>query len=204
MSITFVISAVQVPASFAAHKATDASEQWLQFVHYVGEVITYTLVFAVVISLIYRATARTGPRRVMRLVLVAGGLAFILTSFFIHYDSKAPLPMWITPWTRDMNFCAAVLDMALWALLLASREKDTRLLLLSGGMGIMFGGEAIADSIRHLAIRNHSRNTFMLGNVLVTLADCAFLYVWWQTFRKEAIMREAEAAKARQAVCNGG
>ena len=52
----------------------------------------------------------------------------------------------MTPWTRDLNFCSAILDLALWALLIAAREKDHRLLLLSGGLGIQFTGEAIGES----------------------------------------------------------
>src|SRR5205085_11185283 len=76
MTVTFLVSAIQIPASFAFHRSRGQGGDWLDFVHYLGEVVTYTLVLAVVISLVYRATARTGPRRIVRLGLVAGGVLF--------------------------------------------------------------------------------------------------------------------------------
>ncbi len=38
----------------------------------------------------------------------------------------------MTPWTRDLNFGAAILDMGLWALLIGSQRKDRKLLLVTG------------------------------------------------------------------------
>ena len=145
-----------------------------------------TSVIAVVISLIYRATARLLPRRTIRLALIAGGFLFITISFLIHFDTAEPLNEWITPWTRDLNVCAAILDLALWGLLLSSREKDSTLLLLTGGMGISFAGEAIGASIRSIAVLKKSINIFFFGHVVMMIADAVFLYIWWQTFRKEA------------------
>jgi len=37
----------------------------------------------------------------------------------------------MTPWTCDLNFCSAILDLRCWMMLIAAREKDHRLLLLS-------------------------------------------------------------------------
>ena len=41
----------------------------------------------------------------------------------------------MTPWTRDLNFGAAILDLGLWALLIGSRQKDRKLLLVTGALG---------------------------------------------------------------------
>jgi hypothetical protein len=95
----------------------------------------------------------------------------------------------MNPWIRDLNLCSAILDMALWALLIAAREKDHRLLLLSGGLGIQFTGEAIGTSIRQLALRTRSRAMSLTGGVTMLLAGLVFLYIWWQALR---------AAPARQ------
>jgi hypothetical protein len=104
----------------------------------------------------------------------------------VHFNSNEPLNEWVTPWTRDLNVCAAILDLALWGLLLSSREKDSTLLLLTGGMGISFAGEAIGTSIRSIAVMKKSINIFYFGHVVMMMADALFLYIWWQTFRKEA------------------
>jgi hypothetical protein len=89
----------------------------------------------------------------------------------------------MTPWTRDLNFCSAILDLGLWALLIGSRTRDHQVLLLSGALGIKFAGESIGESVRQLAIRNRSRPISLTGNVIIMLANVFFLYVWWQCLR---------------------
>ena len=89
----------------------------------------------------------------------------------------------MTPWSSNLNFCSAILDLALWALLIASREKDQRLLMLSGALGIQFTGEAIGHALRNLSRRNHSTLMVSLGNAVAVLTYLAFLYILWQTFR---------------------
>jgi hypothetical protein len=136
----------------------------------------------------------------VRLILVGGALLFIGVTFAIHFDSRAEIGVWMTPWSSNLHFCSAILDLVLWAFLLASRDRNPILLLLAGGMGIMFAGEAIGEAVRSIAIRARSNTTFMAGNLLVTLADCAFLYIWWQTFRQAA---RRSQAKTQPAVASG-
>ena len=84
----------------------------------------------------------------------------------------------MTLWLRDLNFSAAILDLGLWAMLLASRHKETRLLLLSGALGIQFTGEAIGQSLRHLFPWELSP-----GDVVTLLANLVCLWIWWQALR---------------------
>jgi hypothetical protein len=84
----------------------------------------------------------------------------------------------MTLWTRDLNFSSAVLDLALWALLIGSKYKETQLLLLSGALGIQFTGEAIGQSLRHLFPWDLSP-----GDVMTLLANLACLWIWWQALR---------------------
>ncbi len=192
LAVTMLIALLQAPTALAFHR-TGRRGAWLQVVQAIGEGAAYALLLVVVISLIYQATARSDTRRIVRTALIAGAVLVISISFAVHYDSKVKLGVWITPWTRDLNFCAAILDLALWALLLGSKTRDTRLLLLTGGMGIMFAGDAIGESVRHFAIRNGSNGTFLLGNALTAIADSTFLYVWWRTFRRETAAEKARA-----------
>jgi hypothetical protein len=94
--------------------------------------------------------------------------------------------MWMTPWTRDLKFCGAILDLALWGLLVSSRDREPRLLLLTGGMGIMFAGEAIGSAIQNLSIPYESYALYYGGHLFQVLASALFLYVWWQAFRRDA------------------
>jgi hypothetical protein len=187
--VSFLIAVAQMPVAFAYFRTNQ--KEWYQLLHYTGQGVTYSLILAVVISLIYRASSRLDKKRLVRLLSIAGGLLFAGVSFVVHYNGNTFLGEWITPWTRDLNFCAAVLDLILWALLLMSREKERRLLMLVGGMGIMFAGEAIGDAIRNIAIRYRSRPAFYSATVFVLLADLLFLYIWWQAFRKERVASKA-------------
>jgi len=95
-----------------------------------------------------------------------------------------PNGVWMALWIRDLNFFgSAVLDLALWALLLRSRSKDSRLLLVSGGLGIQFTGEAIGDSLRSMAVQHHSRPLSFTGSLITTLVDLLCVYIIWQAFR---------------------
>jgi hypothetical protein len=194
--VTLLIGVSQAPAALAYHR-TFRQGEWLQLVQAVGEGVSYALMLAVVVSMIYEATTQSGARRLLRAALIAGALLVMLISFLVHYDSKALLGVWITPWTRDLKFFAAVLDLALWALLLTKRKPDSRLLVLTGGMGIMFAGGAIGESVRHLAIRSRSNPLFLTGNAIAALADLAFLFIWWRGFRHEAVAsKQAQSASS--------
>jgi hypothetical protein len=195
MVVTFLLAVVEAPISIYYH-LQHVNPEWYATVNSIDEGITYTLILAVVISLIYRTTARVQPRRIIRLALMAGGFLFIAISFLVHYDSHLQVGGWVTPLTRDLNVCAAILDLALWGLLISSRQRDSIVLLLTGGMGIMFAGEAIGKAIESIAYRYKSRNLFYTGHIVMMLADAAFLYIWWRTFQKEAKkVSEAEAAR---------
>jgi hypothetical protein len=144
------------------------------------------LVFAVVLSLVYYATAKLPSRRLIRIALLIAAVLFVGITFGITYQSGASHQgLWLTPWFRDVKFGAAVLDLALWAMLLASREKDQRILFLSCGLGIMFAGQAIGESIRSLSIGRESHIVATVGGLLGLAADTAMMYLWWRTFRAQ-------------------
>jgi hypothetical protein len=100
----------------------------------------------------------------------------------------------MTLWVRDIDFAAAFLDLGLWTLLMASRHKDTQLLLLSGGLGIQFAGEAIGQSLRYLF-----RWPLSPGDLVSLVTDLIGLWIWWQALRRP-IALTAVAAGARVAL----
>jgi len=103
----------------------------------------------------------------------------------------------MTPWMRDLNFSSAFLDLGLWTLLISSREKDQSLLLISGGLGIRFTGEAIGDSIRQLAFRRRSSNLSLTGSIVVSFVDLLCLFIWWRALQKKApVLVERRASPA--------
>jgi len=183
--VEFLAAAAELPAYWAVYRHTAQSEDLQRFVYWMDEAIAQVLIYAVVIALLYRASQKLASRRVIRLCLTVGAVAFAGGSFFFHmmrwHDHR--IGMWMTPWTRDLNFCATVLDLVLWGMLIASRERDQRVLLLSGALGIQFTGEAIGESVRQLAMGWHSHGVAQFGGELMVVADLVRCYIWWRVFR---------------------
>jgi hypothetical protein len=184
MVVSLLLVIVQMPVVLAFWRSTARSADRAQFFHAIAQGINYGLILAVVLSFIYSASARLTTRHLVRLLTISSGLLFAGLSFLVHYDHRSTIDVWMTAWARDMNFFSAVLDLVLWALLLGSRDKSPTLLMLSGGMGIMFAGEAIGDAVRSIAIRYRSGSVYLSASVFVLVADVLFLYIWWQAFRK--------------------
>jgi hypothetical protein len=182
MVAVLLTAVVQMPASLAYHRYNQQGD-WLQSLHAISEGIYYPLTLAAVVNLIYRASATVSTRHLIRIALGIGAPLFIGISFALHYDHRLHVLEWMTPWNRDINFCAAILDLVLWALLLVSRERDHRLLLLAGGMGINFAGDAISAAIRSIAIHLRSYPIWASVDLLSTVTDVCWLYIWWQALR---------------------
>jgi len=199
MVVMFLSVMAQMPTALAYHRAGHSQSAWFQVLHSISEGITYPLILAVVVSLMYRATEQVGARHLIRAILAVGAPLFTAISFAVHFDRNVHVGVWMTPWTRDLNFCAAILDLILWTLLLASRRKEYRLLLLAGGMGINFAGGAVADAVRSVAIHYRSFPTWISADVLALVADGAALYIWWQAFRRDA-SETAQVVPAKAAV----
>lgn len=182
----FLTSVVEMPVDlsyYAGNKSKYAENSLVNF-YWVDEAIMQVLVYAAVISLIYYATAKLKSRRIVRISLIAFAVLFAGVSFLIHFDpSNSKVGEWMTPWNSNLKFCSAILDLALWGLLIVSREKDHRVLMLSGALGIQFTGDAIGHSLRNLSVPHHTYWVLYTGDAAVVLFNLAFIYIVWQTFR---------------------
>lgn len=198
MVVSFLFAAVQAPLSFAFHRA-DRNAIWYQLVNSVGQVLTTTLMLAVVVTFLHRASSHLRSQRMFVTGVIVLTVLLGLGSFAMHHDPRAWITTVVTPWTRDVHFWAALLDLVAWGMLVAKKDRDSRLLLLTGGMGIMFAGEAIGGALRSISNTLQSYPLYYSAHAVKVLADAIFLYIWWQTFRNEAIQREKEE-KARAMV----
>jgi hypothetical protein len=194
MVVDFVTTVLEIPTAIAYVRGVRTASTSYAALYWLDEIIIQILIYAVVISFIYEATRQLRSRRILRASVITGAVLFAGISFLIHYNPALNKGSWMTPWTRDLNLCSAILDLGLWALLVGSRSPDHRMLMLSGGLGVKFAGESIGESVRQLSIRNRSRSISLTGDVIMLLANMFFLYVWWQAVR----VGEAEPP-ARQA-----
>jgi hypothetical protein len=193
MVAVFVVSLVETPLYVVGHldlvRYSDR-RVWTQYLkcYWIDERVLIALVFVVVLSLIYQATEKARSRRVMRASVVGGAVLFSAIAFWAHYDPAVPPGQWMTAWTSNLYFCAAILDLGLWAMLIGSRAKDSRLLMFSGALGILFTGAAIGGSISNLAVAKRSSALTFAGGLVTMLSNLTFLYIWWQALRVREVV----------------
>jgi uncharacterized membrane protein len=192
--VTLFLASVVDLAVFTASFSGIRLAHTRAFYYWMDQGVLQLMVYSVVISLIYGATGALRSRTLIRTILTTAAVLFAGGSFLIHYDPDIVVGMWMTLWSRDLNFASAILDLALWAMLLSSRTKDTGLLLLSGGLGIEFTGEAIGQSVRQWLPWALSP-----GDVIIGAANLACLWIWWQALRTAPSLDPA-SVKARPPV----
>jgi hypothetical protein len=178
---------VEIRPSLGYGSRTREAVHEFLLIYWVDERIMQTLMFLVVISLIYVAARGQKPRGTVMLVVISGTIVFSGVSFLIHYSSHRYIGQWMTPWTRDLNFGAALLDFGLWGRLISQPNRDYRVLMLSGALGIQFTGQAIGHAIRSVS---PSPTIRFLANVLLMLMNLLFIYLWWQALRTRPEARE--------------
>jgi hypothetical protein len=170
----------------AAH-ADAGIRDWTQG-FYRNEALRQLLLFTVVMSLMDRAIAGRPYRGRIRLFLMLFATAAVLVSVSIHGGSQ--LSLWATQVGRDLSFASVVLTLLLWVTLLSSQRKDTQLLMVTGGLGLQFTGEAIGQSIRQIS--HHNRTLLFIGNGLMIASHLIRLYVWREAFRRTQLPQEVK------------
>ena len=177
----FLTSVVEIRPGLQYRAATAQAKRSFAMLYWWDERIMQALVFLLVISLIYRATAHLKTRRTLLLSVICGIVLFAGITLFICYDPTPGVPTgrWITAWLRYLNFCAAILDLGLWALLIGARRKDYKLLMVSGALGIQFTVGAIGQALRQL-----SDSGAELVGYFISLSNLVCLYIIWRAFRR--------------------
>lgn len=167
-----------------------------------NDLLLEPLAYAVVINLIYASAAHVRSRGVVLMGTIGGATLIAGISFLIHFKPGLEHGVWLAQCTRNLNAFSEILTLGLWGLLLSTRRRDPRLLLVTGGLGIQFTGEAIGDSLRSIAAQRHSHNLAFTGGFVSTLADLTALYIFWHAFRSG---RNGEGnTRARRAVVING
>jgi hypothetical protein len=177
-AVDLLTSVLEIQPSLAYSSGTpEARHRWAEM-FWINEQIMQVLVLVLVISLVYSAAKHLHPRRTLLTELICGTLLVAAISLWAHYDPNSPMGRYMTRWTRDLNFCAAILDLGLWALLIGSKKKDYQLLLVTGGLGIQFAGGAIGQ-----ALRDMSPAIVTAASDFTVIASLARVYIWWRAFR---------------------
>lgn len=178
----------------AAHADANIRD-WTQG-FYRNEALRQLLPFTVVMSLMDRAMAGRSYRGRIRFFLMLSAIAAVLVSISIHWESRLTA-LWATQVGRDLSFGSVVLTLLLWVTLISSRRKDTQLLMVTGGLGLQFTGEAIGQSIRQIS--HHNRTLLLMGNGLMIASHLIRLYVWREAFKRNPQPQEIKKEPDRNA-----
>src|SRR3954468_17781003 len=76
--VEFLAFAAELPLYWAVYTRGVRAESIQVFVFWMDEAIAQVLIFAVVLSLLHRASEKLGTRRVVRFALTAGAVAFTI------------------------------------------------------------------------------------------------------------------------------
>jgi hypothetical protein len=144
--------------------------------YWAEDLLRESALYAVVISLVLHAMPNSRRRAALLRLLVALALLFWIGSILVYQEPS--LNRWMTKVVRNLSFCSAVATLILWFVLIASEKRDTRLLVITGGLGLQMTGEAIGQSLIQI-----SRSTYWLGVLTLMLAHFLCLYIWWRAFR---------------------
>ncbi len=150
------------------------------YYYWTSEVLRQTGLYAVVISLVSHAIPNNRLRSALIRLLVVLAIIFWVGSFYIHESAKFSL--WMSRVIRNLSFCSAIVNLSLWFTLIAAEKKDTRLLMVTGGLGLQMTGDAIGQSLRQV-----SKMTTLSGDMVLVLTHFLCLYIWWQAFQDKPV-----------------
>jgi hypothetical protein len=183
-AVELVSVLVQAPGALESMRGLHPPGLPYWVTYWTGEVINQLLLYAVVVSLLYRAVDRLRSARVLRAVLILVACLLAGGSFLVHFDPTVVRGVWLTPWFRDLSFTCAVMDIVLWMSLLVTRGRDRQVLLLSGGLGVQFAATAIGESLRQMAMASRSHSLALTGGTIMVAAGLFRSYTWWQALRR--------------------
>jgi hypothetical protein len=149
---------------------------------YRNEAIRQTLLFIVVLTLIDRAMRANPYRGRVRVILIVAVIAAVSFSVEVHADSSRLFGLWVTEVIRDLSMGSVVLTLVLWLMLISSKKRDPQLLLVTGGLGLQFTGEAVGQSLRQIS-QDHFA-LYLIGNLMGGVTHLLRLYVWREAFRR--------------------
>jgi hypothetical protein len=168
---------VETAASLSPNGSFVLTQQYRLF-YWTNESIFQFLTFLLMISLIHRALDGIRIRAALCLfvalavILVVGTFVGFSGVTFTNYR-------WMTPLSRNLSFCSALLNFVLWSALLRQRRRDPQLLTVCAGLGLATTGKAIGHSLRKV-----STSSVVVGDLLIVVTSLLCLYLWWYAFSK--------------------
>jgi len=181
--------------------ASAEAVRWYARLYWSSVVITDILRFLLVIGLMYRATSG-GPKRssvgriLSGIVAVALVLPFLLFPMFPMGPKAWIEASWFNSTSELLNFCAAIMNLVLWGVLLADRKRDPQVAIVSLGLGVVVTGAAISHGFGHLLPTDMQ----FIPNLFLMLTQLAGWGIWCRAFWPAHASRPALDSAPRNAM----
>jgi hypothetical protein len=149
-------------------------------IYWTEEIVWDLSMFLLVSVLIHRALEGRPEREFARKILILVWVTALVLPFVLFANH----PMFRTPWfqgaSQVLNFGAAILNLVLWGALIATRNRDRLLMLVSAGLGINVAGAAISWGLRKFAPQGSFFEN--AADVFAQLTYLAGLAIWCYAF----------------------
>jgi len=134
--------------------------------------------FTLAAVLIYKTLE--SPQPWLKRVLLGVGVAIVVISALFWRDRDAQHPFaWLNSISQLINFGAAILNVVLWTAILQSKKRDTRIMAVSIGLGILVAGTAFSYGLRHF---NKEGQFTAVVNLFLNLTQLLAWLIWCRAF----------------------
>lgn len=161
-----------------SNRVIGTPEAWTSF-FWAAELLRQTSLFSIVVSLIVNVLPKGRQRRMLVRLVITLSVLFWAASLGLNHD--ADTNAWMTRVVRNISFGSAILDLAAWFALISQPQRDTRRLLIAGGLGLQMTGEALGQSVRQLV---PSFTGALSGSLFVVFAHFLCLLIWYQALKR--------------------
>jgi hypothetical protein len=145
--------------------------------YWTNALIEDLLLLVLTTVLIYKVAARPSLGRLL------GGLVLVMVvlPFMLFHPTFKPMPRvaWFNSTNQLLNFGASIMNVILWGALIRSRRRDSRLMGLSIGLGILVTGAAVSCGLRHFIPHGGFTAAF---NLFLNLTQLAAWLIWFHAF----------------------
>lgn len=145
--------------------------------YWTNDLIVDLLRLVLTTVLIYTVVAKPSLGRLL------GGLilAMVVLPFILFHPTFKPMPKvaWFNSTSQLLNFGASIMNVILWGALIRSRRRDSRLIGLSIGLGILVTGAAVSCGLRHFIPYGSFTAAF---NLFLNLTQLAAWLIWFRVF----------------------
>ena len=147
-------------------------------VYYSDRVVLNLVLFVMVSAIIYRLLEGKPQRPVIGKVLVGIVSAVLFLPFLVL--SRPFTIHWLNGMSQFLYFGSGIMTLVLWTVLMSSKPRDSKLLMLTMGLGVAMSGAAITFGLHEWM---GSRRLEWMPNLFLQATHITGLLLWCWAFR---------------------